>query len=276
MSDRQIGLLEKTRTWYMDGTFRMVNEPWTQLFSMHGFVKSDDNMKQIHLAFCFMSGKREEDYYAVLRAIDRMLPSRRLERCVVDFEAGLWQAIRRRFHDVKIQGCAFHWTQAVYRKVQELGLKKAYEEHGKVYCFLSEVMALHFLPREHIFVAFDSLREEASSGPLLDLMIFIERTWMMNRLASGPTTTWKGGTIAWNSRVNTKGPVPLYLLIQELFRKTASIPLQLRLVDEVKLKRFQRKRAQKSQRRLFKLWKEYERQNLSTSKFLRKAASLLG
>ncbi|XP_033752756.1 uncharacterized protein LOC117336362 [Pecten maximus] len=148
-------------------------------------------------------------------------------------------------------------------------------------------MALHFLPREHIFAAFDSLRERASSGPLLDLMIYIERTWMMNRVF--PISDWcmfktsirtnydvEGWHHRLNSRVNTKGPVPFYLLIQELFQETASIPLQLRLVNEGKLKRFQRKRAQKSQRRLFKLWKEYERQNLSTSKFLRKAVSLLG
>lgn len=41
----------------MDGTFRVVKDPFQQLFSTHAFVRSDDNMKQIPLVFVFMSGK---------------------------------------------------------------------------------------------------------------------------------------------------------------------------------------------------------------------------
>jgi hypothetical protein len=49
----------------MDGTFRVVKDPFQQLFSTHAFVRSDDNMKQIPLVFVFMSGKSTEDYYRV-------------------------------------------------------------------------------------------------------------------------------------------------------------------------------------------------------------------
>ena len=42
-------------------------------------------------------------------AIDRCLPeSIKLNSFVVDFEAGLWQALRQRFPGYSIQGCAFH------------------------------------------------------------------------------------------------------------------------------------------------------------------------
>jgi len=49
----------------MDDTFKVVNHPWQQLFSIHAFVRSGDAMKQIPLVFCFMSGKSKDDYYAV-------------------------------------------------------------------------------------------------------------------------------------------------------------------------------------------------------------------
>ncbi|KAH3787858.1 hypothetical protein DPMN_165989, partial [Dreissena polymorpha] len=42
---------------------------------------------------------------------------------VVDYEAGLWQAIRAVFPQPDIHGCAFHFGQALYRKVQEFGLQ---------------------------------------------------------------------------------------------------------------------------------------------------------
>ena len=64
-SDRELELLACAKIWYMDGTFRVVNNPWQQLFSIHAFIKSGNSMKQIPLVFCVMSGKRKEDYYEV-------------------------------------------------------------------------------------------------------------------------------------------------------------------------------------------------------------------
>nr|XP_022305702.1 uncharacterized protein LOC111112483 [Crassostrea virginica] len=73
-TDRQLQLLAKANIWYMDGTFRCINSPWKQLFSIHGFVKSGKRLKQIPLVFVIMSGKKKADYYEVLHFIDRRLP----------------------------------------------------------------------------------------------------------------------------------------------------------------------------------------------------------
>lgn len=57
-----------------------------------------------------------------LRFIDHQLPeSIALEGFVADFEAALWKALKDRFPGTPIQGCVFHWTQAVFRKVQDHG-----------------------------------------------------------------------------------------------------------------------------------------------------------
>ncbi|XP_069114228.1 uncharacterized protein [Argopecten irradians] len=139
----------------MDATFRAVNWSFSKLFSIHAFVRSGVSMKQIPLVFCIMSGKRQK----VLMAIDRRLPeSINLESFVVDFDAAVWQAIRERFGDqYNIQGCAFHWSQALFRKIQELSLQKAYTEHNSVFSFLRQVMALNFLLPEQIRPAFEKL-----------------------------------------------------------------------------------------------------------------------
>ncbi|KAH3873457.1 hypothetical protein DPMN_036692 [Dreissena polymorpha] len=50
-TDQQLQLLKKAKTWYIDGTFKVVRQPFYQLLSIHSFVRSGDDMKQLPLLF---------------------------------------------------------------------------------------------------------------------------------------------------------------------------------------------------------------------------------
>lgn len=115
----------------MDGAFKIVSEPFKQLYSIHAFVKQNNELKQIPLAFVLMSRRRCRDYKKVLKAIKNLLPEEiRLQCVVADFESALW-----------LHGCLFHWTQAVWRKVQEIGLGTAYKNDDAVHKYIKKIMA---------------------------------------------------------------------------------------------------------------------------------------
>ena len=66
---KQIKLLAKAKVWYMDGTFKVIKDPFKQLYSIHSFIRSGESMKQVPLCFVIMSRQKTKDYTEVLEAI---------------------------------------------------------------------------------------------------------------------------------------------------------------------------------------------------------------
>ena len=115
----------------------------------------------------------------MLRAIKNLLPDEIKLQCVVaDFETALWQAVENVFPHVHLQGCLFHWTQAVWRKVQEIGLGTAYKNDDAVHKYIKKLMALPFLPHEHIKPMFQALKDFATSSLLQSLVHYLQGTWI--------------------------------------------------------------------------------------------------
>ena len=63
-------------------------------------------------------------YFQVLKKLLRCLATPpAVQEVVADLENGVWGAVKSRLPQVTLRGCAFHWGQAVWRKIQELGLQ---------------------------------------------------------------------------------------------------------------------------------------------------------
>lgn len=60
-----IDILSCTRNWFVDGTFMIVKQPFTQLLNINAFINCDKSLKQIPLAFVIMTGKCKKNYKPV-------------------------------------------------------------------------------------------------------------------------------------------------------------------------------------------------------------------
>lgn len=276
--------LASAKRWYIDGTFKMVRQPFKQLMTIHSFIRSGDEIKQVPLVYVIMSGKRKMDYKKVLKSVKRMLPTQpSVQNFVVDFEAGVWQAIRKVFPELEISGCVFHWTQSVWRKVQDLGLVVAYREDNGSHSFIRKLLALPFLPSEHIESAFRKIQDAANTPALVQLTSYVEATWMTNQL--WPVDCWSvfmrsvrtnNDVEGWHRRLNGKAPqgnLPFYVLVPLLHEEASLLPLQKQLVSEGKLQRRQRKRG--NNKELFLLWDRYQSGELSTSRLLKHCSRVI-
>lgn len=239
-TDEQLDTLSRAKAWFIDGTFKLVKKTFVQLVSVHGFIRAEDKMKQVPLAFALMSGKRTKDYRKVLTTLVDHLPREpSVQTFMVDFEAGLWKALRKVFPTESITGCAFHWSKAVFTKVQNLGLQVAYQERDDVNKFVRKVMALPLLPAEHIRPAFEELVLQVADRPvLLDLLSYVEDTWINSTIWPIPSWSVYNKAIRTNNdcegwhtwmnvdRAQGRMNVNFYLLLGLLRKEADLLPLQ--------------------------------------------------
>ena len=80
---------------------------------------------------------------------------------VSDFEKSSWKGAKEAAEDVdrviKHRGCAFHWAQSLFRKLQSYGLSSTYFTNRSFRSLIRKTFALPFLPKNHIRPAFEAL-----------------------------------------------------------------------------------------------------------------------
>ncbi len=69
------------------------------------------------------------------------------------------KAINYHFPGVKIIGCNFHFTSAIYKKLVEIGLKNLYSDKSKFKSWIRIFMELPFINLDDIDCCFEELKE---------------------------------------------------------------------------------------------------------------------
>ncbi|KAH3774036.1 hypothetical protein DPMN_175407 [Dreissena polymorpha] len=112
-----------------------------------------------------------------------------------------------------LKGCAFHWAQAVLRKVKDVGLQTTYERREGVHDLIRKLLALPFLPGPHIPRAFDCLldKAEGNTAQMRPLFEYVENQWIESTLWSESEWSVYKQTVRTNNDTEGKLIINLHI-----------------------------------------------------------------
>ncbi|XP_067668277.1 uncharacterized protein [Haliotis asinina] len=150
-TDETLEMAQQANILYMDGTFYSCPGLWHQLYVIHSMAGG----KMFPLMFCLLPDRRRETYtrlFQQLKEVTQDRVGRPLSPDViqVDFEYPVHQAIHAEFPTTAVRGCYFHYSQCVWRKVQDLELVRAYKDNPEVGRLVRRAAALALLPAGNV------------------------------------------------------------------------------------------------------------------------------
>ena len=160
---------------HADATFKVVPKKFYQLLIIH-CVFSDI---LIPVFYALMTSKSRVLYDALFLCIRNFFPSFKPAKCVVDFETALYSSIQFNFES-QMQGCLFHYRQALWRKWSRLGIDK----DGELIKWLKKLMALPLLPEEKIEQCFytlaptEDIKSKSEGDEVVWFYHYIENYWI--------------------------------------------------------------------------------------------------
>ena len=186
-----LGKLCTADTVYMDGTFKSCPLPFKQIYTLHCFIMG----KMFPIAYGLLPDKTKQTYVRLLNLVKQIALDHQLnfqpQTFQIDFELGMLAAIQEQFPTSRVRGCYFHYTQCIWRKVQELGLVKYYKKDKDINALVRRMAAFPLLPLHLIDDVFLQMHSDAplnqSCNELIDY--FVEQ-WVHDIRPKISRTIW--------------------------------------------------------------------------------------
>ena len=139
--------LAEAECFYVDGTFETCPRLFYQIFTIH-IIKYGQTFPMV---YALLPNKQQTTYNRMFMLVKEAALNLGLDltpsSVLSDFEQALINALRLNFPTAEHRGCYYHYSQAIWQKVQALGLQEEYRsESGILKSFVQKTAATCFVP----------------------------------------------------------------------------------------------------------------------------------
>ncbi|CAF1581636.1 unnamed protein product, partial [Didymodactylos carnosus] len=182
-SPKQLELVFNSSTILMDGAFSAAPPFFDQVYTIHA-LKFECSFPCV---FGLLPNRNKSTYQQLFQELKDVAASMnqiwKPERIITDFETSLIPTISSKFPETLHKGCYFHHNQAIYRRIQKLGLSTAYSEDEEIRSCCRKLMAIALLPLHEVESSFFNLRATVNARvkrELRQLFLYYDDYWMNN------------------------------------------------------------------------------------------------
>ena len=192
-SESALRKLASSTTWFIDGNFAMAPPGFLQMY----VIRVPLGTTAITTVYALLQNKSQDTYDEMYRTIMNycevlgLFPDPLTVLC--DFELAVIRSVNDVLGgDINIQACFYHFTQATWRKIQELVLVQCYktDEDFKMLC--AKLDGLAFLPIDDVIRGFDFLRASTPEGAE-QLVQYFAQTYVIGRYRRAEANNADGG-----------------------------------------------------------------------------------
>lgn len=169
--------LKTFKHWFADGTFDLCPMIFSQIYTIHAFHKGT----VLPLVYAFLPSKTEQIYKKFLTALKGLRNGLNPDIITIDLELGFKNAFSDVFETARIHYCFFHFSQALYRKLGEHGLKALYDSDEQFSLKLKTLAALAFIPPANVVQVFEQIVLENFNDPhdqLDQYILYFQKTYI--------------------------------------------------------------------------------------------------
>lgn len=160
-SDQQKEMLMSSSNIFVDATFKIT----PRLFKQTLLIGIKEECFFVCVAV-LMTHKTSQLYDAIFSKIKELIPLFRPIIAMVDYEAALRSGIISNFATVSINGCWFHYCQAIIKKIKSLGLGNRYRRNRSLRNAVHQLLCLPLLPPAQILIVYNTVLSEINDQEL--------------------------------------------------------------------------------------------------------------
>ncbi|CAF1586169.1 unnamed protein product [Adineta ricciae] len=183
-STEQLKVLFNSPIILMDGTFSSSPTIFDQVYCIHA-IKFEQSFVCV---FALLSDRKKGTYKLLFQELRNKAVELNMSFnpniVMSDFEGCLRDILKTDFPNSQHLGCYFHYTQAIYRNIQALGLSRDYGSDEEIRCICRKIMALPLIPISLVSKAYDDLLNSTIAcsrvkyDMLRPLFNYFENQWM--------------------------------------------------------------------------------------------------
>ena len=117
-------------------------------------------LKVLPCVYALLPNKQQATYNRLFEILKEHQNNLAPQNVMVDFELAVLNAITTSFPDSSKKGCFFHFSQAIFKKIQSLGLQVRYKDDEDFAHKVRMLAALAFVPEADVIDAFEAVSED--------------------------------------------------------------------------------------------------------------------